>query len=250
MGRRAKPDGYTLLLSRTGSQAILPAIAPTRTGYAWSDFTPIALLELNPFGCYVKGDSDLKTFADLEKKLRADGKSMNYGSAGSMTTLNLGPRLLFDVLDLKEIPTEIAYKGTGEAITAILGGQVDFTCSSIGPAFGLLKNGDLRALLVTTPERLKTLPDVPTSTELGLKGMERITGWSGISGPPDMPKELVQKIWEAVQATGNDPAWLKLTETAGSVPYVKGPQEANDYIHDQYDVYHKLGTSLDIIDKL
>src|SRR5690606_12768121 len=170
-GRMAPPDGYTLLLSRPGSQAILPAIAPSKTNYKWSDFTPIGLLELNPYGCYVKGTSSYKTYKDLETALRTNAGKMNYGSAGSLTTNDMGPKLLFNILGLKTLPTQIPYKGTGEATSALLAGQVDFSCSSIGPAYGLIKAGNLRALFVTTPERLKTLPDVPTASELGIKKM-------------------------------------------------------------------------------
>lgn len=249
-GRLASPDGYTLLLSRPGSQAILPAISPTQTKYKWSDFTPIGLLELNPYGCYVKGDSAYKTFKDFEKALRTRGTSMNFGTAGALTTNDMGPRLLFDTLKLGDkVPTQIPYKGTGEATSALLAGQIDFSCSSIGPAHGLIKAGNLRALFVTTPERLKSLPDVPTSKELGLEKMDQITGWSGISGPPNMPPELVNKIWKVMEATGKDATWIRATENAGSIPYMKDPAEAKKFTQTQYEVYHELGKSLDLIDK-
>ncbi len=249
-GRLASPDGYTLLLSRPGSQAILPAISPTKTKYKWSDFTPIGLLELNPYGCYVKGNSSYKTFKDFETALRAKGGTMNYGTAGALTTNDMGPRLLFDILKLGDkVPTQIPYKGTGDATTALLAGQIDFSCSSIGPANGLIKAGNLRALFVTTPERLKSLPDVPTAKELGLDKMEQITGWSGISGPPDMPAELVEKIWKALEQTGKDANWIRATESAGSVPFVKGPADTKKFTQGQYEVYHQLGKSLDLIDK-
>lgn len=250
LGRTAAPDGYTLLLSRPGSQAILPAISPTKTKYKWNDFTPIGLLELNPYGCYVKGDSAYKTFKDLETALREKGDSLNFGTAGALTTNDMGPRLLFATLKLgNKVPTQIPYKGTGEATSALLAGQIDFSCSSIGPAHGLIKAGNLRALFVTTPERLKSLPDVPTAKELGLGKMEQITGWSGISGPPGMPAELVEKIWKVMEETGKDAKWIGATENAGSIPYMKSPAEAKKFTQNQYEVYHELGKSLDIIDK-
>lgn len=249
-GRLASPDGYTLLLSRPGSQAILPAISPIKTKYKWSDFTPIGLLELNPYGCYVKGNSPYKTFKDFEKALRTNGAKMNYGTAGALTTNDMGPKLLFDTLKLGDkVPTQIPYKGTGDATSALLAGQIDFSCSSIGPANGLIKAGNLRALFVTTPERLKSLPDVPTAKELGLAKMEQITGWSGISGPPGMPADIVEKIWKAMEQTGKDAAWIRATENAGSVPFIKGPTDARKFTKGQYEVYHELGKSLDLIDK-
>lgn len=251
MGKQADPDGYTLLLSRPGSQAILPAIAPSRTSYEWDDFTPLGLLELNPYGCYVQKDSPYKTYADLEKAIRTEGASMNYGSTGALTTNAMGPQVLFSELKLDgKQPTQIPYKGTGEATTALLAGQVDFSCSGIAPAYGLLKAGNLRALFVTTPERLKDLPDVPTAKELGLDGMSQITGWSGISGPPGMSDEIVKKIWRVMEQTGQDATWINATENAGSVPYMKGPDEARDFTEGQFELYRKLGDTLGIIDKI
>jgi len=251
LGRQAEPDGYTLLLSRPGSQAIMPAISPTKTKYKWNDFTSIGLLELNPYGCFVNAKSPYKTYQDFEKALRTKGARMNYGTAGVLTTNDMGPRLLFSILKLgKNTPQQIPYKGTGEATTSILSNQTDFSCSSIGPAYGLIQSGELRALFVTTPERLKTLPDVPTAKELGIGKMEQITGWSGISGPPNMPRELVEKIAGFMAQVGKDPAWIKATENAGSVPYMKGPDEAQSFGRTQYETYNELGKELDLIDKV
>src|SRR5690606_42036377 len=101
-----------------------------------------------------------------------------------------------------DLPPQSPYKGTGDATAALLAGQIDFSCSSIGPAHGLIKAGNLRALFVTTPERLASLPDVPTAKELGLGKMEQITGRSGIFGPPDIPPALVERNWTLVQKTG------------------------------------------------
>jgi len=236
LGRQAAPDGYTLLLSRPGSQAILPAVSPTKTKYKWDDFTPIGLLELNPYGCYVNAKSPYKTYKDFEQALRTNGAKMNYGTAGVATTNDMGPRLLFSILKLgNNTPQQIPYKGTGEATTSVLSNQTNFSCSSIGPAFGLIKSGELRALFVTTPERLKSLPDVPTAKELGIEKMEQITGWSGISGPPNMPPELVKKIASLMAKVGQDPAWIQATENAGSVPHMKGPDEAKAFARSQYE---------------
>lgn len=251
IGRTAPADGYTLLLSRPGSQAILPAISPTKTKYGWDAFTSIGLLELTPYGCYVNSKSDIKSFQDLQNQLRIRGPQMNYATSGALTTNAMGPRVLFNVLKLGDRgPTAIPYKGTGEAITAVLGSQVDFTCSSLGPAYGLIKEGNLRTLFVTTPERLTELPNVPTATELGLGDMGQILGWSGLSGPPNMPKEIVDKIWAAMEKTAKDPQWTKAVQNSGSVPYMRGPQEAHAFTEKQFQVYRALGESLDIIDKV
>lgn len=168
----AKPDGYTLLLARTGSQAIMPAIMPTSTKYKWSDYTFIGMLELNPYGCVVNTNSPYKTFADLTEAMKKQGKNLNFGTAGVLTTNDMGPRQLFRMLKLTDqTPTQLPYKGTGEAVTSLLGGQTQFSCGSLGSFLAHIKAGSLGALMVTTAERLSELPQVPTARELGYAEM-------------------------------------------------------------------------------
>ena len=103
----AEPDGYTLLLARTGSQAILPAIQPTSTKYKWDDYTFIGTLELNPYGCVVNAKSPYKKFEDLATAIRTKGKALNYATAGSLTTNDMGPRQLFRLLKVTDqVPTQ------------------------------------------------------------------------------------------------------------------------------------------------
>ena len=246
----AAPDGYTLLLARPGSQAILPAIMPTRTKYKWNEFTMVGLLELNAYGCMAKASS-YKTFAELIEAIKKDGKTLNFGTAGVLTTNDMGPRQLFNMLKLgaHNTPTQIPYKGTGEATASLLAGQTQFACGSIGSFLPLIANGDLRALMVTTPERMPSLPDVPTARELGYAEMERITGWSGIYGPPGLPAAIVQKLSAALQEVAKAPAWVKATHMTGSIPFLKNPEETRQFVKGQFDVYRSLGESLNIIDK-
>ncbi|OIQ91681.1 tripartite tricarboxylate transporter family receptor [mine drainage metagenome] len=249
--RRAAPDGYTLLLARPGSQSILPAISPSMAKYKWNDFTFVGLLELNPYGCAVRSDSPYKTYEDLATALKTNGTKLNYGTAGVLTTNDMGPRLLFNLLKLgNKTPQQIPYKGTGEATTALLAGQVDFTCGSIGTMLGLIKTGKLRALLVTTPTRFKDLPDVPTAVELGIPEMSQIIGWSGIYAPLGTPKPVVDKLVKALQTLNSTPGWLNAESKVGSVPYIQGAKKAAEFAKTQYDTYLHLGQSLNIIDKI
>jgi tripartite-type tricarboxylate transporter receptor subunit TctC len=249
--RRAEPDGYTILLARPGSQSILPALSPTLTKYKWDDFTFIGLLELNPYGCVVRSDSPYKTYEDFAAALKTKGGQLNYGTAGVLTTNDMGPRLLFNLLKLGDkVPQQIAYKGTGEATTALLAGQLDFTCGSIGTILSLIKSGKMRALLVTTPTRYKELPDVRTAVELGIPEMAQIIGWSGIYAPQGTPKSVVDRLAKALKTLQSTPGWLEATEKVGSIPYVQGPEKAAEFAKVQYETYLHLGQRLNIIDKL
>ena len=211
----------------------------------------MGLLELNPYGCAVRKDSPIKNFDDLSKALKTNAKSLNYGTAGVATTNDMGPRLLFNLLNLGEnIPQQIPYKGTGEATSALLAGQIDFSCGSIGTMYSLIKDGQLRALLVTTPTRYKELPDVPTAAELGIPELGQIIGWSGIYAPVGTPKPVVDKLVQAMMEMDGNPAWRNATEKIGSIPYIKGQKEATEFAKTQYETYLSLGKKLNIIDKI
>lgn len=244
--RNAKPDGYTLLIARVGSQAVLPALQPT-AGYKWNDFTFIGLLELNPYVCVTRGDSPIKTMKDLVDTLKARPGKLNYSTSGPATILNFGPQLLFDVLKLgKDAAVQIAYKGGGEAALAVLSGDVDFSCGNLSSMMGNIKGGKLRTLVTTTPERVKDLPDVPTARESGYPQLEAIVGWSALYGPPGMSKELVDRWAMALSTAAKDPQWIVATEKAGSIPRVLSPAETEKFATEQYAVYERLGRQLQI----
>ncbi|OUL98830.1 Bug family tripartite tricarboxylate transporter substrate binding protein [Variovorax sp. JS1663] len=243
------PDGYTLLLARTGSQAILPAVMPTTTKYKWDDYTFIGTLELNPYGCIVNGKSPYKTFDDLVAAMRTKGKTMNFGTAGVLTTNDMGPRQLFRILKLTDqTPTQIPYKGTGEASMSLVAGQTEFACGSLGSFISLVKSGALRALMVTSAERMPTMPDVPTARELGYAEMEGIVGWSAVFGPPKLPAEVRDRLAAALKTIAADPAWIAATEQTYSIPFVRPPEATREFVRQQYQLYRSLGEQLNIID--
>jgi len=223
---------------------------PTRTKYKWDDYTMIGMLELNPYGCMVKAAS-YRNYEDFVGKLRTNGKKMNFGTAGILTTNDMGPRQLFRLLDLNDTntPTQISYKGSNEAMLALVAGDIDFACASIGTFVPLINNGDLRALFVTTPARVAVLPNTPTARELGITDLERIIGWSGIYGPAGLPADVVSKLGSVMRAVAADSAWVSATEKVGSVPFVRGPDDTRNFARAQFQTYRALGESLKIIDR-
>jgi tripartite-type tricarboxylate transporter receptor subunit TctC len=244
--RNAKPDGYTLLIARVGSQAVLPALQPT-AGYKWNDFTFLGLLELNPYVCVTRSDSVIRSLKELADALRARPGKLNYSTSGPATILNFGPQLLFDTLKLgKDAAVQIAYKGGGEAALAVLAGDVDFSCGNLSSMMGNIKGGKLRAIVTTTPERVKDLPDVPTAREAGYPQLEAIVGWSALYGPPGMSKELVERWAGMLAGAAKDAQWIAATEKAGSIPRVLSPAETEKFAADQFAVYERLGRQLQI----
>ena len=244
--RNATPDGYTLLVARIASHAILPAI-DTKTPYKWNDFTILSLLELNPYVCVVKGDSPLKSMQELVAFMKANPGKLNFSTSGIGTIQNFGPQYLFTLAGLtKDHAVGIHYKSGGEVTTALLGGQVHFACNNLPTMLPHVKAGTFRPLMVTTPQRLSDIPDVPTSRDLGWPAMERITGWSALLGPPRMAKDAVTKWLEVLARLATDPDWLGGNAKLGSIPAIRSPADTEKFMREQYELYEKLAVSLGV----
>ena len=239
-------DGYTLLIARIASHAILPAI-DSKTPYKWNEFTPLSLLELNPYVCVVKGDSPLRSMQDLIAQIRKTPGRLNFATSGVGTIQNFGPQYLFTLAGLsKDHAIGIHYKGGGEVTTSLLGGQVEFACNNLATILSHVKSGALRALMVTTPQRFPDLPDVPTSRELGWPAMERITGWTALLGPPGLAKDAADKWIEVLAKLSSDPEWLAGNVKIAGIPAIRSPAETEKFMRDQYELYEQLAISLGI----
>ena len=244
--KNAAPDGYTLLVARIASHAILPAI-DTKTPYRWNEFTFLSLLELNPYVCIVKSDYPAKSMQDLVATMRKNPGKLNFSTSGVGTIQNFGPQYLFTLAGLtKDHAVGIHYKSGGDVTTSLLGGQVQFACNNLTTILPHVKSGTLRALMTTTPQRLGDLPDVPTSRELGWPQMERITGWTALLGPPNMAKEAVRKWVQALQKIATDADWLAGNAKLAGIPAIRSPAETEKFMKDQYELYEQLATSLGI----
>lgn len=244
--RNAAPDGYTLLIARIATHAILPAM-DSKVPYKWNDFTMISLLETNPYVCVVKADSPYRTMPDLVAAMRREPGKLNFSTSGVGSVQNLGPQYFFTLAGLtKDHAVGIHYKSGGDVTTALLGGQVQFACNNLTTLLSHIKAGTLRAIMITTPERLKDVPDVPTSRELGWPEMERIQGWSALMGPPGMAKDVVERWTEALGKLARDPDWLAGNAKVGGIPAIRSQAETERYVREQYELYERLATSLGI----
>lgn len=240
----AAPDGYTLLLARIASHAILPAIEP-KTPYRWSDFTQLALLEINPYVCAVRVDSPYGTMQGLLDEIRKRPGQLNFATVGPGTIQSFGPQYLFSILDLPwDAAVAVPYKGSGELVTALIAGQVDFACSNLGTLLGHLKSGTLRPLMTTMREPPKELPGVPTARSLGWPEMESLAAWSALVGPRKLPREVIERWSQAMALLANDPGWLSGNEKLGVIPSVRSPAETEAFVRAQFALYFKLAMRL------
>jgi tripartite-type tricarboxylate transporter receptor subunit TctC len=243
--RNAAPDGYTLLVARIATHAIVPALE-SKAPYRWDDWTMLSLIELNPYVCFVKGDSPYRTAAELIDAIRANPGKLNFSTAGVGTSQNMAAQYLMTLAGLtKDHAVGIHYKGGGEVTTAVLGGQVQFACNNAPTVIPQVRAGALRALLVT-PERLAELPDAPSAREAGYPDMAKIVGWTALMGPPGMPKEVVDRWVDVFARLAKDPDWQSGNAKLGGIAAIRSPQETERFVREQYELYDKLVTSLGI----
>lgn len=242
----AAPDGYTLLLARVGSQAVLPAMK-SDLSYKWNDFTFIGLLELNPVVCVVHPDSPYKTFGDLTKAIADKPGKLNYSSSGPGTILNFAPQLMLQTLKLNsDAAVNISYKGGSEAVVAVLAREVDFSCGNLTSALTQITAGKLRALVTTTPERVKDIPNVPTAKEAGMPQLEAIVGWSALYGPPKLSQDVINQWVNVLNIADKDANWQAGNVRYGGIPRILSPIDTEKFAASQYVSYSKLSTQLGI----
>lgn len=241
--KNATPDGYTLLVGRIATHAVLPATDP-KLPYKWNEFTMISLIELNPYICFVKADSPVRTAADLIATIRKSPGKLNYSTAGAGTSQDMAAQYLMSLAGLtKDHAMGIHYKGGGEVTTAVMGGQVDFACNNAPTVIAQAQGGRVRPLLVT-PQRLKELPDAPSAKEAGFPDMEKIVGWTALMGPAGVPKAIVDKWADVFQKLAKDPDWQAGNARIGGIAAIRSPAETEKYVREQYEMYSKLAAAL------
>jgi tripartite-type tricarboxylate transporter receptor subunit TctC len=243
--RNAAPDGYTLLVGRIATHAILPAL-DAKLPYKWNEFTMLSLIELNPYLCFVKSDSPYRNAADLVAEIRRSPGKLNFATAGAGTSQNMASQYLMTLAGLtKDHAVGIHYKGGGEVTTAVLGGQVQFACNNAPTVIPQVKAGTLRALFAT-PSRLAELPDVPSAAETGYPDMNKIVGWTALMGPPGLPKDVVDKWVEVFARLAADAEWQQGNARLGGIAAIRSPAETEKFVREQYELYDKLVTTLGI----
>lgn len=200
---KSAPDGYTLLLGSINQNAIAPAL-PTKVPYdAARDFTAVASLSYSPLVFTVNPAVPVRTVAELTAIAKARPDQVTIASGGNGTTQHLAIAMYMIATGAKVV--HVPYKGSGQAVADLLGGQVQAAFDVLPPSLPYIKDGRLRALAVTTSRRSPQLPDVPTMEEQGLKGFE-IINWYGIFAPAGTPADIVAKLNADINKAVQDPA--------------------------------------------
>lgn len=188
---KSAPDGYTLVLGQTSNLAINPTLYSKLPYDPQKDLVPIVAVATAPLVLVVPANSPYKTLADVIAAAKAKPGEVNFASPGNGTVAHLTGELLQKTAGVKF--QHIPYKGTNQAVNDVLGGQVQLYMSSVPSALSFIKGGKLRALVVTSAQRVNDLPNVPTINESGYKGFDATT-WFGLLAPAGTPQPIVAKL--------------------------------------------------------
>lgn len=245
---RAAPDGLTLLLARTASSAILPAVDP-RTPYAWDEFTFLGLLHETPFVVCVRADAPWRRLGDLVGALREAPGRLNFATTGPATVLDLGIRQLFAATGLPiDAGTALPFSGGAEAVAAVVSGRAHFVGCSVTDAMAALSARTVRALVLGGRDgNSALLPGVPTAKEADVESLAAITGWSAVFGPAALPARVVEAWAQAIASLAADRAWTEATRKAGSAPRLLAPDATRAFLQAQIELYGDLARRLGLV---
>ena len=188
---KSPPDGYTIMVGGIGPHGIAPSLYANLPYDPVKDFAPIILVATTPNILVVHPSSPVKSVQELVAAARQKPGGLSYASNGNGTSQHLSAEMLAKTMGLKL--NHVPFKGSAPAVTAMLGGQVDFAFAVAPDALAHVKAGKLRAIGVTGAKRAAPLPDVPTLAEAGVPGYEA-TAWFGYLAPAGTPREIIDRL--------------------------------------------------------
>jgi tripartite-type tricarboxylate transporter receptor subunit TctC len=237
----APADGYTLLFT-TATQLLLTPLVGGDAGYTANDFIPVAGMSSQSMIVVVPANSPIKTMADLIQRGKAADAKLSYGASSIGSLSHIVGERLNAVAGTRYLA--VPYKGTGQLMTAILSGEVDYTYIVGSAAAGHLKSGSLRALAVVDKVRSPSLPDVPTIKEAtGLDGFTT-TAWFGIVAPARTPKPVIDLLSQKISAVFRRPDIRAKLEAESAIAWPAGPDEMAAVLKADAPVYAEAAKTI------
>lgn len=223
---RAAPDGYTLIMGNIGPNAINYSLYK-KLPYKPEDFAPITLVISNANVLVVNAESPYKSVAELVSAAKKDPKRFSFGSSGTGQSPHMSGEIFKQRAGIEA--SHIPYKGAGPAVADLVGGQFTFMIDNLPSSMPHIKSGKLRALAVTSAQRVPELPNVPTMTEAGIKDMV-VTAWFGLLAPANTPPEVINRLYDATAAALKTPEVTARFKELGGTPGGMAPAEFGAFI--------------------
>jgi tripartite-type tricarboxylate transporter receptor subunit TctC len=220
-------DGYTLFVGANGPVLFAPLINQ-REAYSWKrDFMPITAISMTPLLLEVHPKTTAKTAKEFFDLVRSEPGKLTMASPGAGTTNHLLSELVQSELGLKWVTVQ--YRGNAPATNDLIGGQVQLAFDQVSVGLPFIKNGNVRALAVTSPHRVASLPDVPTFAELGYKDFDAQT-FTGLFAPAGTSPEIVNRLHDAMVAVLKDPSVVDKFDKLGAEAVAMTPAEFTAYL--------------------
>lgn len=220
---RSAADGYTLLLGVTASQSISPVLVAKPPYDPLRDFTPISMVGFTPLVLVVNPKLPVRSVGEFITYVKASKEPVPYGSAGVGNITHMAAELFVQTTGATQL-RHIPYKGSGQVITDLIGGQVQAYFDTLPSSLPFIQNGQLRALAVTGQARSAAAPDIPTMQEAGLTDYSPTT-WFGVLAPPRLDSTIAQQLNAAIGQAFSDSESRKGLTVRGVEPVLNSPSE-------------------------
>ena len=234
---KSQPDGYTLLMGSNSTFSVAPSLYPNNPYSPTRDFAPVIMIASAPFVLVTHPGLAAKDTKELVALGKASPGKLTMSSAGTGSSNHLVGELFQEISGARF--THIPYKGSGQALTDLMGGQVNLHFDQITSAASHIQAGKLRALMVTAPKRVPMLPDVPTAAEAGYPAFEA-TNVTGLIAPAGTPREIVDKLNAATQKVISQAAVREKFAGIGAEATGGTPEQFSAYIRDDLSKWTRI----------
>jgi tripartite-type tricarboxylate transporter receptor subunit TctC len=235
----ANPDGYTDLMHHIG-MSTAPSLYPDLAYDPLEDFKTVGLVTEVPMTIVARGDFEPETMEEFVDYVTENADSLTLANAGIGAASHLCGLLLQEALGVTL--TEVPYEGTGPALTDLVGGQVDVMCDQTTNTTGQIQGGEIKAYAVTTPERVESLPELPTTEEAGLEDLQ-VGVWHGLYVPAETPDDIVQKLSDALKVALADENVVSQLAELGSTPSSEEdatPEALTEQLEEQIELWRPI----------
>jgi tripartite-type tricarboxylate transporter receptor subunit TctC len=233
---KSAPDGYTLVVASI-AHSVNPSLMEKMPYSNDKDFAPVAMIVRSPNVLVVRADSPYKSLKDIMTAAKANPNKLSYASPGNGTSSHLAGALFADMAKV-EIQ-HVSYKGSGPALTDLLGGQTDMIFATSGSVGSFIDSGKLRPLAITSATRSSAYPNVPTVAESGVPGYVT-EGWYGFYAPAGTPSAVIDKLNAATRKAANSESFKSKVVSEGMVVQTGTPTEFDTYVRAEILRWSKL----------
>lgn len=236
----ARPDGYTMLVDGHATSSMLAAFQPGQLPFDWRKRTWIARMTKDPVIYQVRMDAPWRSLKDVAEFIKKNPKQLRWGATGVSGVGSPAGIQFFRAENISlDMVNRVMFTGETPVLAALAGGHIDFTGQQYGPSWGLIEGKKNRPIAVIAEKRLPLLPDVPTVAEAGYPTLD-VHGWHGISGPPELPRHVVDFWLKELGKAAKDPVFHEMAEKVKKEVAYLALKEFEGFVEGEYQRYLSL----------